>query len=165
VVHASDVLACGLGYVLGVDWLSDDRLRASFTARAALLDEAVARAQRALALEAVQVIDRSNRTGAGKGTVEFDYCVLLEDRQDDGPVSVARVTLTCFEPLTSDVGAVVKATWLAEQFWPSSSSSLLRLKGGIEWAWDKLPSVQDLADHLASMMSEARRALGRTDAA
>lgn len=108
-------------------------------------------------------LGRSNRTGAGKGTAEFDYCVLLEDRQDDGPVSVARVTLSCFEPLTNDVGAVVKATWLAEQFWPSSSSSLLQLKGGIEWAWDRLPSVQGLADQLVNMMSEARRALGRTD--
>jgi hypothetical protein len=153
-----------VGYSLRVDWLSADELRASFNQRAVVLDEAVAGARKTLALDAVQVIDHSNRAGAGKGAAEFDYRVLLEDRQDDGPVSVARVTLSFFEPLTSDVGAVVKATWLAEQFWPSSSSSLLRLTGGMEWAWAELPSVQELADHLARMMAEARRAVGRADA-
>jgi hypothetical protein len=148
-----------------VDWLSDDEIRQSFNRRAAVLDEAVSRAGAKLALDAVRVIDRSNRTGVGKGLTDFSYCVELEDRCDDGPVSVARVTLSFYEPPALDVGPpVIKVSWLAEQFWPSSSTSLLKVTGGHKWDGAALPLVDEITAVLVSMMSEARRVVGRTDA-
>jgi hypothetical protein len=148
-----------------VDWLSDHEIIGSFDRRAAVLDEAMARAQAKLALDALRVIDRSNRTGIGRGMPDFAYCVLLEDRREDGPVSVARVTLSFDEPLARDVGpAVIKASWLAEQFWPSSSASSLKMTGECNWNEDALPAVGEIADVLARMMVEARRVVGRADA-
>ncbi len=148
-----------------MDWLRDEQIRESFNRRAAVLDEAVACAHAKLALETVRIIDWSNRTGLGKGMPDFSYRVLLEDRRDGEPVSVARVTPSFVEPPVTDVPpAAIEASWLAEEFWPGSNTSLLKVTGGCKWEGPALPTVDEVADVLVSMMHDRRLAIAQPPA-
>ncbi len=146
-----------------MNWRTNAEIRESFDARAAVLDEAIAIAQANPALRGVRVVDECNRTGVGKEVIPyFSYDISLEDRREDGPVSVARVRLSFLEPPLRDVRAtVIEALWRAEQFWPGSGASLMKVEGRRTWDVSSLPTASEIAGELVRMMFEARHAVGR----